>query len=291
MTTRRCFGCGEKREVGAEIGKRGRPICKSCQAEGVIYPRRAGDEPQRKGYRRCEKCHERKRYPAEFARTKSGEVSHQCKTCHRSAGRKRCEQCGRKRRVGTEISAHANGRVCYECQRESNRKRQRDWIKAKRQSDPEYAEILRERAREYKRQNPDVVLANSQASKARIRLDPERGARVRENARMAYRERQERAGRVMSAMRHRPVPGGYAPPPPSNHSGTMLPVEPLVDWLKYEFPDWSITEIAGWIGVDDSHLNKILSGQQEAISETTVDRIVVGADCPHLLSLLYPASA
>lgn len=240
-----------------------------------------------RGHRKCEKCQIRKPYPADFARTSSGKISRICKSCHAGSGSKLCQKCGRKRRVGSEISGHPNGRYCYDCQRETDRKRKRDWVREKRQSDPEYAEVLRERVREYKRQNPEVVLANSQASKARIREDPERGRRVRENARMAYRERQERAGRPMAELRYRPTPEGYVAPPPSNHSGTMLPVEPLADWLRYEFPKWPVAEIASWIGVDDSHLSKILTGQQRMISEVTIDRIVVGADCPHLLTLLY----
>lgn len=127
---------------------------------------------------------------------------------------------------------------------------------------PEQRARRLELAREWKVNNRERLNA-----KAR-----ERAARKR---RMREQERARRARRQSYLVAH-PC---YGP---------RVPVKPVADWLKREFIGWSCDDIALRVGVDESHVLKILHERQTYVLLSTVDTIFTNADCPHLLTLYYP---
>jgi len=136
----------------------------------------------------------------------------------------------------------------------------------------------------WKAEHPDAVDRYRRASWENLKADPERY----EERLVANRISRRLSGATRGERLHQARAGGYVPLPRGNHSGCQLPTEPLREWLLSAFKGWLITEIADYVGVDDSHLGKIISGKQQLVSEYVADKIFVGADCTYMLALLYP---
>jgi hypothetical protein len=131
--------------------------------------------------------------------------------------------------------------------------------------------------------NPERYAAYQAAYRERLKSRPEN------HALFLIDRRFRREGRINMA----PAVDGYEPPSSgahghSNHTGPMLDVAPMRDWLAYEFQSWDCKDVARRCGVNEATVRRILSGQQRTVSLHIADRMFVNADCPHLLALLYP---
>lgn len=224
-----------------------------------------------RGKRRCQKCGKSRPYPSAFARTRNGTVSGV--TCNRCGGERGCLKCGQLRRVPSEILPL--GSVCFACKR----KRRLAYDKARYR---ENREAIIARVKDWIERNPEKHTEYMRRSWERLRSDPERWREYLVNQRIDGRLQ----GRVRNAQELKASVDGYATAPQS-HLGPMLDAGPIVAWLRSEFPDYPIKELADRLGEDDRSLWRLLNEQHE-ISLHVADRIFVKADCPHLLALLYP---
>lgn len=228
-----------------------------------------------KGKRRCNKCRKLRRWPDGFAVTKSGAPSQSCHACAQKE--RRCKRCERMCRVPREI--RPLGRLCFACKKELQHEHDRAYYRLHR-------EQVIARANAWNKAHPERHKGYIAAHFERVKADPERYA--------AYLARQRMRQRIKGHIKIDPdrkpdrrTIGGYSPPTIGSHTAPMVDAGPLADWLIREFGSWPTTELGRYLGVDDSHLQKLME-RQGKVSLHVADRICVGADCTHMLALLYP---
>lgn len=229
-------------------------MTRRCQICG--QDRSVPDEIKAKGLK-CADC--RKRLRKEYERA------------YNAKHRKRKTAYSRAYYKAHRDQVRATQRMWYEVNREKRCAQQRDWNEAN-----------KEHRREYMRDYFKRWYAE-------LRKDPVRWADYLERKRIEDRLRNERRGTPLAPATGRGL--GWKPAFKRNHTAPLVDAEPLAAWLSHEFAAWDVTDLARRIGVDDSHLQKLMNGKQRHVSLHVADKILVGADCPHLLDLLYPEAA
>jgi hypothetical protein len=231
---------------------------------------------KRRGIRRCRKCGNRYPFPAGFGTTRTGKVSCYCASC--APVFRACQTCGRLCKAPEKI--RPLGRRCFECQHDTTMAYQRRYYDANRKR-------IAARVKAWRKANPDRAAEHRRTAWRNLRADPER-----------YGERlvRERIGRRLRGTAKGvfafPAYDGWKPPPPahgqSNHQAPILDATALADWLRFEFGAWPLEETARRLGVNEATVRRLMSGEQRHVSLHIADRMLVGADCVHLLALLYP---
>lgn len=204
-----------------------------------------------------------------------------CLDCQRDRKATRpCRECKRERAVPREIGTR--GRTCFECQDRIDKDYQRRYRETHR-------EQIAARIAKWHRENPERKPGYERKRWQRIRSDPKAHEHHLHQVRFYKYEKAEREGHPITP-REGVGKFPHQPPALNNHSGEQLPTEPLVNWLRYEYPDLNISELALLLHEDDAHLHRLMTSQQW-VSLHVADRIFTAADCPHLLALLYPLEA
>lgn len=189
--------------------------------------------------------------------------------------RRTCSKCGKQRMVGKQIKPA--GRVCAFCQRERQR------VNALRQYHA-HKEKRRKAMREWKRKHPEKQLEYERAHYHRVRQDPKRYAKYREQARMTYRLRREKQGNPLKPLTPEQYQERYGQLEPRT---SYLPAEPIRTLLdrRINGDDEALGNFARRSGVDERRLRSLRSDQPK-ISLHNADRIATAFDVP--LSTLYP---
>lgn len=212
-----------------------------------------------------------------------------------------CHRCSRLLPVTSEFFYFTQAgkfmRPCRRCRREQSHAA---WeaIKADPVKLAEHRAENARRRREVRAENgnaADRMRAASRRWKARAEQDAAWKANARANRRINERLRAEREAGEMPERnyKHRAEFHGYVPLPKgsnggSNHAKPILRAEPLAAWLRREFGAWRVADLARRLEMDEATLRRLINGQSRYVSLHIADRILVGADCVHLLALLYP---
>lgn len=172
----------------------------------------------------------------------------------------------RKRRAGLPLTAQDEawcGR--FDSQRES----QRQYME-RRRADPDLRAQDRMRTREFQR---------------KARADPIEHERIKERARMGYRDRVGGERKLPPAARFR------------HYRTTLTPEErldpaPLAAWLRETFPNIPVPTLADILHTPERDLRSWLEvHDRETVALPVVDRLFVSIGRPDLLNALYPLEA
>lgn len=210
----------------------------------------------------------------------------------RTRRRLTCRDCGETfaaDRRNFYVKGYVNGNrrqpkydsYCRPCRRE----RTRQWVERQRE-DPEKAARLREYHRikraEYRRANPARERAYNVARWQEIKADERAHAELLARRR-AYAEDQRLRERIHAGKELSPeVVRDLA------SRGPLLDAAPLGAWLALEFGAWSPQDVGLWLGIDGTTVRRLINGDTREVSLSFADRVLIAADCPHLLNLLYP---
>ena len=219
---------------------------------------------------------------------KTGRRSRRCSSCKKTAtcavkrwhakGRD-CSRCGQIRPCPAEITDFPwRPAVCAACQKANERRRQAEWAAAKRASDPDFRRRQIDATLRWQKSHPEYVLNAERTRYAKIKADPERWARYKEDARMRYRLRQMRNGRTVRVLSEKTYMRKYGT---GFGNGPSVPVtEELLQLVR------RTVERDGRHG--DKRIYGILNGQKR-VSLVTADRLCAQYGMP--LNLIYPELA
>lgn len=228
-----------------------------------------------------------------FAKNKADKRrSRRCSSCKRSAtckirrwhkeGRE-CSRCGAFRECPAEITDYPwRPAVCQTCQKAKANARTAAWARTKRATDPEWRQRQIEATLRWQERNPEKVAANHKRTYEMMMADPERHERRREDARMAYRLRREKAGKQHRPLTEEEYVKRYG------HGFGQSPTVPVNEELRRLALKEIETAESGWWW-QDRRLREVAAGTAENISLVTADRLCTRFGVP--LNLIYPELA
>ena len=213
-------------------------------------------------HKRCSRCGETKPWSAYHPRARNAD---QVVTAVRPRCRL-CESLTAQERWAKKVAAGPEARA-------AEIERRREWHRDRMANDPEYADRVRETAREnaklrYKHDHEHRERVKAAARERSRNRDPERENRQRRQRRREKRAAQRAADRKLSG---------------------RLPIAPLREWLNdvldHEFAGEEAA-LAAWLGVHERRLYAWLH-EQHFVQLDVVDRALCHAGMPHKLAQFW----
>jgi hypothetical protein len=242
----------------------------------------------------CQKC--KRDVPIErFATTPKGRRARRCSGCKRHAttsvkrwhkkGRE-CARCGQTVPCPEQITDFPwrETAICKPCIKAKARARCAEWAREKVAADDEFRQRRIAASRRWQARNPDAVYAAERRRWDKVRADPERYARAKEDARMRYRLRRERAGSPSKPLSEATYLRLYGTGV-SKARSKLVPVEPLLPLLSAAVELHGEVAVARASGVPERRLFDLLHRRSRNVSIISADKLCVYLD--HPFSLVY----
>lgn len=247
----------------------------------------------------CLKC--KRELPIErFAWTPASDKSprrrsRRCSGCKRTAttsvkrwhklGRE-CSRCGQTWPCPAAITDYPwRDAICKACSKASERERQKLWSREKRANDPAFRRRQIDATLRWQARHPEYVVAAERARYERIKADPERWERHKEDARMRYRLRQERIGRPSKPVTSHTYIKRYGDP----HRGPRIDATPLRELLHEVLETSGLPGFAEEAGYSFSFVHRVWMGRYKTLAVSDADALCVSLGMP--LNLVYHEAA